>query len=106
MTFYHSVEEKHGVSYRFHKKFEGQYIDVEGVESTKTFGLFVRDVDRGVLTHVDPMGEKLWEHGAYMGFRPKENSGMRTILAERLFDMVSDVLARGDAEGLLYRRAS
>ena len=103
MTFYHYVEESFGAPYRFHKEFEGRYIDKQGTESTKNFGLFVRDVDRGVMTHVDPMGELLWQKGFYKGSRPKEACGLRVIHAARLYDEVFSILQKGQAEGLLFR---
>jgi aminoglycoside 3-N-acetyltransferase len=102
MTFYHYVEESLEAPYRYHKTFTGQYSDEDGVESAKTFGLFVRDVEKGVQTHVDPMGEILWEKGLYTGFRPKEGCGLRVISAPRMFDEVASVLNEGRAKGLLY----
>jgi aminoglycoside 3-N-acetyltransferase len=102
MTFYHYVEESLSAQYRYHKTFTGQYIDESGEESSQTFGLFVRDIEKGVQTHVDPMGEILWEKGLYSGSRPKEGSGLRVISASGLFDEVSAVLNSGKAEGLLY----
>jgi len=102
MTFYHYVEESLEAPYRYHKTFTGQYSDEDGVESAKTFGLFVRDVEKGVQTHVDPMGEILWEKGLYTGCRPKEGCGLRVISAPRMFDEVASVLNEGRAKGLLY----
>lgn len=102
MTFYHYVEESLEAPYRYHKTFTGQYIDEDGAESTKTFGLFVRNLEKGVATHVDPMGEILWEKGLYTGCRPKEGCGLRVISASRMFDEVATVLREGRAEGLLY----
>ncbi|EMD8985944.1 AAC(3) family N-acetyltransferase [Pseudomonas aeruginosa] len=102
MTFYHYVEESKSVPYRYHKKFTGKYIDKEGVSSEKTFGLFVRDIERGVRTAVDPMGEILWEKGLYSGLRPKEGHGMRVIRCDAMYDEVSDIIDQGRAEGVLF----
>lgn len=102
MTFYHYVEESHAAPYRYHKRFAGPYVDADGVESRREFGLFVRDVERGVQTQVDPMGERLWEAGLYSGCRPREGSGLRVIGAAPMFDAVAEVLRSGRAEGLLY----
>lgn len=102
MTFYHYVEEQLKAPYRYHKTFTGQYVDELGIESTETFGLFVRNLDAGVQTHVDPMGEILWAKGLYSGCRPKEGCGLRVISAAGLFDEVAKVLTEGRAEGLLY----
>lgn len=103
MTFYHHVEEMHDVPYRFHKTFTADYVDWDGERSARTFGLFVRDIDRGVKTHVDPMGEILWEKGLYAGDRPLQGAGLRVIQSRELFRAVSEVITEGRAEGLLYR---
>ncbi len=102
MTFYHYVEEMHQVPYRFHKEFSGPYIDFEGVESERVFGIFVRDIAKGVVTRVNPMGARLWEIGAYKGSTPNNGSGLRTIGASRLYEEVSQVIKSGSAKGLLY----
>jgi aminoglycoside 3-N-acetyltransferase len=102
MTFYHYIEEALEVPYRYHKNFTGRYVDAAGMESTETFGLFVRDLNKGVLTHVDPMGEILWEKRLYTGFRPHEGCGLRLISTLDMFDEVAMVIKKGKAEGLLY----
>lgn len=102
MTFYHYVEEHHEVPYRYHKKFRGSYTDLAGHESEKEFGLFVRNIEWGVLTRVDPMGERLWARGLYTGSRPNVGSGLRVIRASAMFDEVSDVILNEKAKGLLY----
>jgi aminoglycoside 3-N-acetyltransferase len=103
MTFYHHVEEMLDVPYRYHKQFTGQYTDAGGETSTKTYGLFVRNIEQGVLTHVNPAGELAWARGLYCGSRPNENAGMRVVCAKALFDFVADIIQSGRAEGLLYR---
>lgn len=107
MTFYHHVEESLGVDYRFHKRFTAPYIGWEGEVSDRTYGLFVRKLDRGVVTHVDPMGEILWAKGLYSGDRPGKGSSLRVVECRPLFDEVANVIAQGRAEGTLYEiRAS
>lgn len=102
MTFYHHVEETLGVDYRYHKRFRGSYVDGEGVATMREYGIFVRDIGRGVETHVDPMGELLWQQGLYRGERPSEGAGLRTIRARAMFDAVAAVIRTGRARGLLY----
>jgi len=103
MTFYHHVEEMHRVPYRYHKTFTADYVNWNGERGERTFGLFVRDTDLGVKTHVDPMGEILWEKRLYTGDRPHQGAGMRVIRSRLLYDAVSEVITEGRAEGLLYR---
>ncbi len=103
MTFYHHVEEMKSVPYRYHKVFAGGYTDAAGVQSQREYGLFVRDIQQGVKTAVDPMGELLWEERLYSGDRPGEGSGLRVIDAAAMFAAVERVIDEGNAEGLLFR---
>lgn len=102
MTFYHFVEEMSDVTYRYHKTFTAPYEDVKGKKEDRTYGLFVRDIEAGVLTKVNPMGELLWEKGLYQGDKPKIGTGLRTITTETLFDETKRVIDNGHARGLLY----
>lgn len=102
MTFYHHVEEMCEVDYRFQKQFTGHYTGWDGAQTQKTYSIFVRDVERGVLTSVDRMGELLWSRGLYRGDRPKQGSGLRVISANALFDEVAAVIRSGKAKEYLY----
>ena len=102
MTFYHHVEEMHDVPYRFHKTFTAEYTDFDGATTVREYGLFVRDIEKGVKTDVNPMGEILWDKGLYHGDRPGSGAGLRTILAAEMYEAVSGVIRAGDALGLLY----
>jgi aminoglycoside 3-N-acetyltransferase len=63
MTFFHHIEQMEGVDYRFLKQFTGQVTDANGTTYTDTFEMLVRDIDKGVLTMVDPMGNLMEEQG-------------------------------------------
>lgn len=102
MTFYHHVEEMCSVPYRFHKEFEGDYTGWDGVHARKSYSIFVRNLDQGVLTSVDRMGERLWGKGLYRGDRPKQATGLRIISANALFDEVASVIHSGEAREYLY----
>lgn len=58
MTFFHYVEQQEGVDYRFKKDFHG-LININGKEFYDTYSMLVRDLERGIETHVNPMGGKL-----------------------------------------------
>lgn len=103
MTFYHHVEEMLNVDYRYHKTFVGDYTDAQGNQAKRSYSLFVRDTEKGVQTHVNPMGEELWRKGLYQGSRHDEGSGFRTIRARDLFDTTAAVIQNGKALGTLYR---
>ncbi|MFC1499727.1 AAC(3) family N-acetyltransferase [Candidatus Zixiibacteriota bacterium] len=103
MTFYHHVEEMHDVAYRYHKKFTGDYTDSSGKTESRTYGLFVRDMEKGILTHVNPAGELMWQQGLYSGSRPGEGSGLRVISSRQMYAFVSGIIRSGRAENLLFR---
>lgn len=102
MTFYHYVEEMEAVPYRYHKEFSGTYVDADGTSTERTFSLFVRDLERRVVTDVDRMGEELWRQGLYHGDRPGAGSGLRVIEAPALVDAVQAVIRAGRAVDYLY----
>ena len=103
MTMYHHAEEMENVDYRYHKTFTGPCTTLEGDTTDRSFGLFVRDIERGVLTDVHGMQERLWELGLYEGDRPREGMGLRTIRARSVYDATVDVIRSGRALGMLYR---
>lgn len=106
MTMYHHVEEMHQVPYRFHKTFNGPYTDGDGQTKLASFGLFVRNLEAGVETFVEPMEEALWAAGHYEGDRPGIGSGLRVIRARTFYDAVSKIILDGLADRMLYRIAS
>lgn len=63
MTFFHHIEQMEGVDYRFLKQFTGEVTDENGNTYTETFEMLVRDIDKGVITEVDPMGFMMEEKG-------------------------------------------
>jgi aminoglycoside 3-N-acetyltransferase len=104
MTFYHYIEEFNKVDYRYFKNFTGDYTDANGQTYKKNYRLFVRNVDKGVMTHVNPTGELLWENKIYYGSKPGEGNGLRTAYARNIFDFVTkEIINKNKAEGLLYR---
>ncbi|OED64530.1 hypothetical protein A143_09435 [Vibrio splendidus ZS-139] len=102
MTFYHHVEEMEQVDYRYFKDFSGIYVNNNGIESYRTYQLFVRNLERNVLTHVNPAGEKLWENGLYIGEKPKVGHGMRTVRARDMYTFTKGLIDSGNAFGNLY----
>ncbi len=102
MTSYHFVEEQNLVDYRYFKNFTGRYIDKNGVESIRTYSLYVRDLERGVKTNVNRMMDYLWQIGAYKGDKPDEGYGMRTILFNTFYNETERKIKNGEAINYLY----
>ena len=63
MTFFHHIEEMEGVDYRYMKEFTGLVTDEDGNTYEDTFTMLVRDIDKGVRTRVDPMGNLMEDIG-------------------------------------------
>ena len=102
MTFFHHVEEVKRVPYRYFKDFCALYTDSDGITTQRIYQLYVRNIDNGVVTHVNPAGELMWERNLYQGDRPRQGSGLRTVDASKMFDFVASIIDSGQAEGLLY----
>jgi len=62
-TFVHYVEEMEKVGYRFMKDFTSKYIDKFGNESIRTYSMNVRDLDKGVVTKINPIGDEMESRG-------------------------------------------
>ena len=90
------------VDYRYHKDFEGVYVDESGMSSNRTYSIFVRDLERNIKTDVNPGGELLWKDGLYKGDRPYVNSGLRTIEANKMFKFLSKIIKEGSSLGNFY----
>ncbi len=45
----------------------------------------------------------MWEEGLYRGCRPSVGNGLRTVLANQMFEFVEDLIQSGRAKDLLYR---
>ena len=69
MTFFHHIEQMEGVNYRFLKQFTGEVTDENGNTYTDTFEMLVRDIDKGVMTMVDPMGALMEQAGVIQSAR-------------------------------------
>ena len=102
MTFYHHVEEMNKVEYRFFKEFSGEYENIEYEKQNKSYYLFVRKVESGVITNVNPMGEILWNEGLYSGNRPGISNGLRIVSARKLYSKTEQIIQRGQAKDTLY----
>ena len=102
MTFYHHIEELNNVEWRYHKIFEGIYKDLEKKKSKKKYSIFVRNLDKRIITHVYPAGELLWSEGLYQGSRPNAGSGLRVVNANQMFEFISKLIIQKKAFRILY----
>ncbi len=106
MTFYHHIEELNKAEWRYHKIFEGQYEDLENKKSNQKYSIFVRNLDKGIITHVNPAGELLWSQGLYQGSRPNVGTGLRVVNASQMFEFISKLIIEKKALGILYNKSN
>ena len=102
MTSYHYVEECNQVDYRYYKSFTGDYVKEDGIKIEKTYTLYVRDIKRGVKTDVNRMMDFLWLKGLYIGKKPNEGYGMRTIKFNSLYQQTENIIKSGNAKNYLF----
>jgi aminoglycoside 3-N-acetyltransferase len=85
MTFFHHIEQMEGVDYRFLKQFTGEVTDETGKTYTDTFEMLVRDIDKGVMTMVDPMGE-LMEKAGIVKIRKIGEAEVKLMKANEVYE--------------------
>lgn len=100
MTFFHHIEQMEGVDYRFLKQFTGQVTDENGNTYTDTFEMLVRDIDKGVLTMVDPMGALMEEKGVIKSAKIGE-ADVKLMKANEVYEFTAREMRRNPH--LLYQ---
>ena len=105
MSFYHHVENVMEVDYRWTINFDTIYTTWDGTTSHVPYGFYARRRDDGVVTNVEPMAQRLWSKGLYMGQRFDEKEGLRVIRSEDVFRETREVIEEGNARGHLYELA-
>jgi aminoglycoside 3-N-acetyltransferase len=93
MTFFHHVEELQGVDYRYLKSFSGMVTDVTGESLERTVTMYVRDLDRGVVTAVDAMGELLANRGLISSTRIGDAT-VRLMGAQEIFEATMEAMQK------------
>lgn len=93
MTFFHHIEQMEGVDYRFLKQFTGEVTDENGNTYTDTFEMLVRDIDKGVLTMVDPMGALMEEKGVIQSAKIGE-ADVKLMKANEVYEFTAREMKR------------
>lgn len=100
MTFFHHVEQMNGVDYRYVKAFTGMVTDETGRTYEDTFTMLVRDLEKGVITEVDPMGAVLEQRGIVTVASIGEAT-VKLMKANEVFRVTSEEMKRDPH--LLYK---
>jgi aminoglycoside 3-N-acetyltransferase len=93
MTFFHHIEQMEGVDYRFLKQFTGEVTDENGNTYTDTFEMLVRDIDKGVMTMVDPMGT-LMEQAGIVKIRKIGEAEVKLMKANEVYEFTAREMKR------------
>lgn len=93
MTFFHHIEQMEGVDYRFLKQFTGEVTDENGNTYTDTFEMLVRDIDKGVMTMVDPMGALMEQAGVIKSARIGE-ADVKLMKANEVYEFTAREMKR------------
>lgn len=93
MTFFHHIEQMEGVDYRFLKQFTGEVTDKNGNTYTDTFEMLVRDIDKGVITEVDPMGALMEETGIIKS-RKVGDADVKLMKANEVYEFTAREMKR------------
>ncbi|MEN8173403.1 MAG: AAC(3) family N-acetyltransferase [Chloroflexota bacterium] len=100
MTFFHHVEEMEGVDYRYMKYFTGMVTDEHGKTYQDTFSMLVRDVEKDVITEVNPMGA-LMESAGIVSMRQIGDASVKLMGANEVYDFTVREMKRDPK--LLYQ---
>jgi aminoglycoside 3-N-acetyltransferase len=82
-----------GVDYRFLKQFTGEVTDENGNTYTDTFEMLVRDIDKGVITEVNPMGE-LMEQAGVIKVRKIGDADVKLMKANEVYEFTAREMKR------------
>jgi aminoglycoside 3-N-acetyltransferase len=100
LTFFHHIEQMEGVDYRFIKAFTGLVTDETGRTYEDTFTMLVRDVESGVQTEVDPMGEVLEKRGV-VTITKIGDADVKMMKANELYRVTTEEMKKNP--GLMYK---
>jgi aminoglycoside 3-N-acetyltransferase len=93
MTFFHHIEQMEGVDYRFLKQFTGEVTDGDGRTYTDTFEMLVRNIDKGVITEVNPMGGLMEEAGVIKSAKIGE-ADVKLMKANEVYEFTAREMKR------------
>jgi aminoglycoside 3-N-acetyltransferase len=92
-TFFHHVEEMVQVDYKFFKEFTGFVIDKNEKKINDTFELYVRDLDRGIVTDVTKIS-KILEKKEIMKNGEIGDATVWYMKAEDVFQCTEDAIKK------------
>ncbi|HEC1773864.1 TPA: aminoglycoside N(3)-acetyltransferase [Campylobacter lari] len=101
-TFFHHIEEKAGVSYRYSKDFSGILIDENGNKHKKTITYFVRDETKNSLTSID-IATSFLKQTNNLFILPFANAEIAIINANTFYNEAFKLLKENESAFLLNK---
>jgi len=100
LTFVHVAEEQIKVDYRYHKNFEGNYINKNGISTKVNYNMYVRKEDKVISTAIDKkFDDKLLEKNALIK-KSYDGISFSVIDIQTTFNLMLDDLK--SKSGLIY----
>jgi aminoglycoside 3-N-acetyltransferase len=87
-TYVHFVEHQQNAFYRYHKEFKGEYIK-DNKKEFKTYRLFVRDLEKGVVNNINPTGDILEKKGLVKIYKFFNDKSIWKLL--NLYDVYKEI---------------
>lgn len=100
-TFVHHVEKKEKVSYRYLKSFIGEYIDEYGTSSNRLYYMYVRNLDMGVVTNINPIGKLMEEKGISKNYFI-DDINIKEIDLKTAYDLIQRDIRENNSNNLFY----
>lgn len=98
-TYVHFVEEQEKVPYRYLKQFNADYKDHNGKIHQETYSMYVRDLEKGVITRVNPIGEVMERLGA-SDHKVMNKVDFHVIDLEKAYHIIQDDIRNNKARNL------
>jgi aminopeptidase-like protein len=102
-TFAHFVEQINNVDYRYEKIFTALYVDEHGKEELGTYSMFVRNLESGIITHLEPMGKILEDEGVSK-VRDFHGLRVRVLSCKEAFERINLELKRNPTVLITYEK--
>jgi len=102
MTFAHYCEEYFQVKWRYYKYFTGNYTNKYNLLEKKIYKGYVKKIDEGVETTLNPAGELLWEKKLYKGNRPFIKNGLRYVRSKDYFNLFKELFHKDKCRPYYY----
>ena len=83
--------------------FHADYTDINNITKIKTYRGYVRNLEQGVQTTLDPAGDLLWEKGKFFGNKPFIKNGTRYVYSQDYFNLFESLYKSKNSNPYYYK---